>query len=171
MLVHQDPGATNGHHDLGPSTSEQRLSLRVEPWHDPVIDKIGHDPRSAYVETYWLPVLGPSATWLLRHFAARLELSPPGVDLDIEDTTRSLGLGERLSPNAPFARTIKRCVDFEMANWRGPGLLAVRWRLPPLARRHVRRLPGCLQTRYQTAPLGAVNAEHPAAGNGVRCDL
>ena len=46
MLVHQDPGATNGHHDLGPSTSEQRLSLRVEPWHDPVIDKIGHDPRS-----------------------------------------------------------------------------------------------------------------------------
>ena len=32
----------------------------VEPWPDPVIDELGHDPRSAYVERFWLPVLGPS---------------------------------------------------------------------------------------------------------------
>lgn len=93
----------------------------------------------------------PSATWLLRHLTARLEESPDGIELDVEETARSLGLGERLGPNAPFARTIKRCVDFGMAEWRGPRQLAVRRRLPPLARRHLRRLPESLQARHEAA--------------------
>jgi hypothetical protein len=114
-----------------------------------VIDELGHDPRSAYVETYWLPVLGPSTTWLLRHFTTRLEESPSGIELDVEETARALGLGERLGPNAPFARTIKRCVDFGMAEWRGPLHLAVRRRLPPLARRHLQRLPESLRARHE----------------------
>jgi hypothetical protein len=38
---------------------------RVEAWPDPVIHGVGHDPRSAYVETFWLPVLGPAEQeWL-----------------------------------------------------------------------------------------------------------
>ena len=88
-------------------------------------------PRSAYAETFWLPVLGPSTTWLLRHFTIQLERSPEGVELDVEDTARSLGLGERLNPNGPFV-TLKRCVDFEMARWRGPQPPVVRTELPPL---------------------------------------
>lgn len=35
-------------------------TIAVEAWSDPVIDQLGHDPRSAYVERFWLPVLGPS---------------------------------------------------------------------------------------------------------------
>ncbi len=93
----------------------------------------------------------PSTTWLLRHLAIRLEQSAGGIEIDMEDTARSLGLGERLGPNAPFARTLKRCVDFDMAEWRGPGLLAVRRVLPPLARRHLRRLPESLQARHEAA--------------------
>jgi hypothetical protein len=147
MLLQQAP-------QLSPDVPEldapppRRGVLRIEPWRDPVIDEVGHDPRSEYVETFWLPVLGPSTTWLLRHFTIRLADSPEGVELDVEDTARSLGLGERLGENAPFARTIKRCVDFEMAKWRGPDALAVRVRLPPLARRHLRRLPDSLLARY-----------------------
>lgn len=125
------------------------LSVTVEAWLDQVIDDVGHDPRSSYVETFWLPVLGPSTTWLLRHLATRLEESPGGVVLDVEETARSLGLGERLGPNAPFSRTLKRCVDFGMAEWRGTLHLAVRRRLPPLARRHLRRLPDSLQARHE----------------------
>ena len=41
-----------------------RPKLRVEPWHDALIDEVGYDPRSDYVEAFWLPVLGPSTTWL-----------------------------------------------------------------------------------------------------------
>ncbi len=34
-------------------------SLTIRPWPDSVIDSLGHDPRSHYVETYWLGILGP----------------------------------------------------------------------------------------------------------------
>ena len=130
-----------------PSGYDCHPTLRIESWLDPVVDEVGHDPRSSYAEMYWLPVLGPSTTWLLRRFAAHLDDMPAGVELDTEELARGLGLGERSGPNAPFARTIKRCVDFEMAEWRESSL-AVRRHLPPLARRHLRRLPESLQNRH-----------------------
>jgi hypothetical protein len=36
----------------------ERPCLRVEPWLDDLIDEVGHDPRSEYVETFWLLVPG-----------------------------------------------------------------------------------------------------------------
>lgn len=36
--------------------------LRITRWDDPVVDAVGHDPRSAYVERYWLALLGPSSS-------------------------------------------------------------------------------------------------------------
>ncbi|MFV0526368.1 MAG: hypothetical protein ACK5RL_17935 [Acidimicrobiales bacterium] len=50
--------------------------LLVRPWPDPVLDEMGHDPRSAYVEQFWLSILGPSAVLLLRRLARGLERSP-----------------------------------------------------------------------------------------------
>ena len=47
-------------------------SLIREPWPDDVIDALGFDPRSPYVERFWLGVIGPSTTWLLRRIAAGL---------------------------------------------------------------------------------------------------
>lgn len=35
--------------------------LRISPWHDPVVVAIGHDPRSTYVELFWLALLGPAS--------------------------------------------------------------------------------------------------------------
>ena len=40
--------------------------LTVIPLTDSVIDQLGHDVHSSYVETYWLPILGPSAIWAAR---------------------------------------------------------------------------------------------------------
>ncbi len=154
MLVQQDEDGTPATDQQFRSPAPSRPCLRVEAWIDPVIDAVGHDPRSAYVEEFWLPILGPSTTWLLRHLTTRLEESSEAMELDLEETARALGLGERLGPNAPFARTVKRCVDFGMAEWRGPLHLAVRRKLPTLARRHVRRLPESLQLRHETAHLG-----------------
>src|SRR4051795_11241080 len=61
-------------------------SLTIRPWPDDVIDALGHDPRSAYVETYWLGILGPSTTWLLRLLVAGLEANPAGFDLPPAET-------------------------------------------------------------------------------------
>jgi len=46
----------------GPDRTQAPDHLRVEAWTDPVVDRVGHDPRSTYVERFWLGVLGPSCT-------------------------------------------------------------------------------------------------------------
>ncbi len=123
--------------------------LSVVPWIDAVVDDVGHDPRSWYVESFWLGVLGPSTTWLLRLLAARFEARPDGFTLDLHDTARALGLAGRSGRGSPFQRALDRCVTFDMARPAGPAALAVRRRLPPLARRHLVRLPASLQERHR----------------------
>lgn len=120
-------------------------TLRVITWRDPLVDSLGFDPRSAYVEHLWLPVIGPTSTWLLRRLTARLEQSESGLLIDLEDTARVLGLGARPGRHSPLARAVTRCVTFELARWQGTTTLAVRRMLPPLARRHLVRLPSELQ--------------------------
>ena len=95
---------------------EQPGALSVIGWPDPVIDRLGHDPRSAYVERFWLAILGPSTTWLLRRLAAGLDASPDGFDLNLAVTARSLGLGGKVSRHGPFQKSIGRLVIFELAS-------------------------------------------------------
>ena len=122
--------------------------LRVMGWPDPVIDRLGYDPRSLYVETFWLGILGPTCTWLMRRFAAGLDDVPAGFDLDMADTARALGLGDRSGRQSPFRRSLARCVTFQMARREGPTTLAVRRRIPPMPRRHLERLPASLRERH-----------------------
>lgn len=124
-------------------------SLRVTPWSDPVIDRVGHDPRTVYVERFWLGILGPSATWLLRLLVDRLDVEPEGYDLDLDECARSLGLGRRLGPNGAFTRTLARCCQFGAARFLGPAELEVRRKLPPLTRRQIARLPDSLQAAHE----------------------
>ena len=123
-------------------------TLTVRPWPDPVIDAVGHDPRSRYVEQFWLGVLGPSTTWLLRRLAAELEAQPAGFDLPLADTARALGLGDKGGKHSPFVRALGRCVQFELARPDGETALAVRRKIPPLSRRQVMRLPATLQEAH-----------------------
>jgi len=124
-------------------------TLAVRPWPDPVIDALGHDPRSAYVEQYWLGILGPSTTWLLRRLAAGLEASPAGFDLPLSDTARALGLGDKGGRHSPFMRALARVCQFDLAQMHSDGELEVRRRLPPLNRRQLVRLPTTLQDSHQ----------------------
>lgn len=123
--------------------------LRIVPWLDPVADPHGVHPCSRYVELYWLPVIGPSTTWLIRRLSYGLEMHPSGLDIGLVETARSLGLGERMGKNAPFRRALQRLCTFELARAHGPDAVAVRTRIPPLALRHLSRLPEPLQTSHR----------------------
>ena len=133
------------------------LVLHIRPWSDDVVDKLGFDPRSSYVEDFWLGILGPSTTWLLRRLAAGFEYSPDGFGLDLAETARSLGLGDRSGQHSPFVRSINRTVQFGLAQVSGPEELSVRRRLPPLNRAQLLRLSPALQARH-----AAWQAEHIA---------
>jgi len=122
--------------------------IRIVRWPDPVIDRLGYDPRSLYVETFWLGILGPTCTWLLRRVAAGLDDDPAGFDLDLAETARALGLGTRSGRQSPMRRALARCVTFRMARRGGPASLAVRCRIPPMPQRHLIRLSPALQERH-----------------------
>jgi hypothetical protein len=125
--------------------------VRVTRWCDRATDETGYDARSEYVERFWLPVLGPSTTCLLRHLAGRLARSPSGCVIDVTDTARALGLGDRPGRHAPFLRTLTRAIDFGMMRVEAPDALATRTRLPPLSARHLARLPASLRAAHRLA--------------------
>lgn len=135
--------------------------LVIRPWVDAVVDRMGHDPRSTYVEQFWLATLGPSTTWLLRRLAAGLEAEPDGFELDLLGTAQSLGLGGRGGRNSPFMRALERSRQFSLTREIGGGQLAVRRKLPPLNRHQVGRLPLALQESHRVWQEDTL--AHPAA--------
>jgi hypothetical protein len=124
-------------------------TVTIVPWADPIADTIGHDPRSRYAETFWLPTLGPTALLLLRHLAGRFDESPLGVELRVAETSQALGVGDREGSSSPIVRTLARLEQFELA-CADPhsSTIAVRRNLPPINRRHLRRLPPALQQAH-----------------------
>ena len=124
-------------------------TLAVRPLPDAVIDQVGHDARSAYVERFWLGILGPSATWLVRRLVDGLDAAPDGYDLDLARIATELGLGARSGPNSPFVRTIERCARFGVVELVGTTELRVRRKLPPLTRFQLERLPAHLQEDHR----------------------
>jgi hypothetical protein len=122
--------------------------LMVVPWDDPVVDEIGFDVRSEYVELCWLNVLGPTSTWLVRRLVRGLDHHPLGYELDLWETARSLGLAYSPAASSPFARALHRCVLFGTAQPMH-GALAVRRRLPPVSGRQLARMPTVLREEHE----------------------
>lgn len=142
-------------------------TVQVLPWLDPVVERHGHDPRSAYVEQFWLSVLGPTATWLLRRLVAGFDHAPDGYQLDVAHTARALGLSVAKGTASPFAKALQRCVMFGVAAQRSDAWV-VRRRVPAISQRHLLRLPEDLQHRHRewvttTVSLDALERAHVIA--------
>lgn len=136
------PIDTDGHTPAG-------TVIHIRPWIDAVIDENGYDPRSRYVERFWLGVLGPTATWLLRRLVADFGQHPDGYDIDLCDTARAMGLSYSVGRSSPFAKALQRCVMFGLAHQTSDGM-AVRRRVPTVAHRHLRRMPDSLQREHES---------------------
>ena len=132
-------------------------------WQDDA--RVGFDPRSVYVETYWLAVLGPSAILAVRRLSDWLEDRPSGIEISVGDLAASLGLGHGSSRHAPIIRTLERLVLFGIARvqW---DTYAVRRTIAPLAPRQQNRLPGYLAVRHDS-DLQRMQLEQAAATIGL----
>jgi len=140
----------------GGTPADATSHLTVVPWHDAFLAQRGYDPRSAYVERFWLGVLGPSATWLLRRLTRGLDEYPTGFRINLADTARALGLGQGTGRNSMVVRTIERMCQFGTAQLHGRDRLAVRLHVAPLNARQLQRLPIAVQhahERWMSAPF------------------
>ena len=133
----------------GPNGKTGAVELWVEPWTDLCRDSHrGHHPRSPYVELFWLGVLGPSATWLIRRLALRLEEAPEGVLVNTAEIAGEIGLGGRQALQSAFERAFERCCRFGLMQRGRHNTLFVRTRLPDLTARMTERLPSRLRVLH-----------------------
>ena len=147
---------TSGRHQADPVPPRRRVDaptfpearIQVSAWPDPVLDKLGHDPRSLYVERFWLPVLGPSCLLLIRRLAAELERRPDGFEIETARLAPELGIGMKGGRHGPLWRAVERACRFGGARRNGERL-AVRRRLPPLTLRQIERLPEVLRADHE----------------------
>jgi hypothetical protein len=137
----------------------QHASLDTNGWiveHNPLpvrelcdtYDSSGFDARSVYVETYWLPILGPSCVFAARRLAVWLQAEPGGFQISMAALATSLGLGSGVGRHAPIVRTLARLVDFGLANI--SDTYSVRMMFPPLSTRQIVRLPDHLAAAHAT---------------------
>ena len=126
------------------------VDLWVEPWHElyPDADP-GHHPRSPYVELFWLGVLGPSATWLIRRLALRLEEAPGGLLMNTAEIAGEIGMGGRQALLSAFERAFERCCRFGLMQRGRHNTLFVRVRFPDLTARMTERLPPRLRVAHE----------------------
>lgn len=128
--------------------------LHVVPWHDEVTEAHGFGPRSMYVEVCWLPVMGPTATWLYRRLGSWVEYNPAGLTVNLQQVSESIGLGEALGRHSKIAKALGRLARYQAVRWGGDEL-QVRTALPPLPLRLVKGLDPQtrrLHERYTAAP-------------------
>jgi len=137
-----------------PTASDERCStevglttITIRPWIDPLVDDGGHDPRSRYVEVFWLGVLGPTATWLVRRLSTGLTENPDGYTVDLAATAKMMGLSYSTGRSSPFSKALQRCTMFGLAHQTSDGL-AIRRRIPTVAHRHLRRMPPEVQAEH-----------------------
>ena len=137
-------------------------TIQIEPWPDPVTEASGHRVDSAYVETFWLPRLGPTCAWLIRRLAIGLDHHVDGYTTNTSEFAMELGIGPSLAAHSPFVRSLDRLANFNMLAITDETIYVRRY-LPELAPRQVRRLPDRLQTLHkawsEAAPADSTNEE------------
>lgn len=142
------------HFKLSPSHHRRRTYefpplMRFISWRDVNIESLGYDPRSTYVEKFWLPFIGPSTIMLLRRIVEFLETNPYGFDLGLKELSTMLGLGQSIGRNSSIQKTLNRLVVFEQARVMPSNALSVRLKMPPLPQRYVKRLPLQLHEQHR----------------------
>jgi hypothetical protein len=123
--------------------------IGVVPWIDRLVDAVGFPPHHAYVELVWLPVLGPSSTWIYRRLAELVRRRPVGAEIHLAVLARAVGLGPAVvGHHSPVQLSLRRIVRFGLAESHGRHL-AIRTTAPPLGQRQLAQLPDELQAVHR----------------------
>jgi len=133
--------------NLPPAVVDSEV-ITLIPWIDHRVDAFGHDPRSTYVEQFWLGTLGPSTTWFLRHCANLLDAAD-STSVNLRETASTLGIGHEGGSGGAMSKTVARACRLRAARSVGSANLAVRLRLPQLGSRQLQRLPEPVRRLHQ----------------------
>ena len=138
---------------------------------DADVERIGFGPDSAYLEYCLLPVIGPACCLLYRHVAPLIR-DAEGIQVDLGELGRNLGLGAKVGPNSAVVKALTRLEMFRIGAWRGGDRYALRRSVAPLSDRHAQRLPEPARTiHYRSVPRSPASpspAQSCAGRSGTR---
>lgn len=121
-------------------------TIRVQRWADPIVEESGYPLNAAYVETFWLPVLGPTALWTARRLAGMVA-TRSAVEVDVERLAMAVGVGTNRGADDIMPLTIRRLVGFGVMQGHRE-FYEVRTHLSELPSRRVERLPEFLREEH-----------------------
>ena len=129
------------------------------------MERLGYRPDSAYVEMYWLPILGPSAVLAARRLNAWAAPHADGFAVSLEELGQCLGVGTGIGRRSPIVRSLARLIHFGLARIDSDGY-ALRREFPMLSARLLERLPACLihahELLIQGSTRGVIQTLPPA---------
>ena len=118
---------------------------------------LGYAAASVYVETFWLPLVGPTALLALRRLDAWLANTPGEITISVSLLGESLGIGAGTGRRSAVVRTLMRLVSFRLASIDSETYMTLR-ELPMLSPRQLGRLPACLITAHEQLIQGSTRA-------------
>ena len=125
-------------------------TLNINPW--PRSRPEPHLPQSDYAERFWLPVIGPSALWLMRwvqrELAVRRLEEDGAFDIDADELARRIGLGTGSARQSPLRRSLKRLETFELARRINESVVEFRTTMPSVSMRQLERMPVSLRREH-----------------------
>jgi len=135
--------------DDNPQPTSDQLIVLVES--GDAVRRHGHRVDSRYVEVFWLPVLGPSATWLIRRIALEAKLAGRQIlELSHQAMSESIGLqGRPDQASRSWFRTLNRLQRFGVIGELDAGIIRFPTHLPDLSGPQLQRLPADLQRRHR----------------------
>lgn len=117
-----------------------REVIRLEPFTPSMIASDWWSVQSLEVESFWLPVVGPSALLIARKTARDTMRGP--IEVQVCDLASAIGLGSHPTPgrNSPLVRSMARLERYGLASV-SPGVFGIAPAWPPLsgwlAKRHL----------------------------------
>lgn len=137
------------------TTTAVPYEFAFTPWADDLVDILGHPPESPYVDTFWLPWLGPTPLHLWRLINRRLSAqmgpseAPRRVTIGHGALSYAVGCGERIGKHTPVVRSLERLERYDLAYCDGdvlrPGHPDTTWMIRrhvmPLDARRLERMP------------------------------
>jgi len=116
----------------------------------------GNDP---YIEQFWLPFLGPTATLLLRNLSILALIKKPWFDYDAEELSRILGTGKRSSVSSPVIKQLSRLNRFGLIKQQNTQSILISPWVPTLNQDLVLKLPSNEKIRHHEW-LEKITANH-----------
>ena len=123
--------------------------VTVDKWSDRVVETLGYRMDAGYVETFWLPIIGPTGTWLARRLAQIAANGHP-TPVPLIPLAAAVGISDaKLGKNDTLSKALTRLRVFGVVRFlddpiRVPKLEA-RAHLAPLTYAQAQRLPSHLR--------------------------